>query len=266
MLITSTFKALFSWIMFPVYAWQGVSVRLRIERMLPADLPTSGLFDGNGSDIRLLVMGDSTVASVGMEKLEDTLTYSIAKAVHDRTGGPVHWRSAGGNSATASDIRDYILPHIEERDWTHVVFSVGINDMKNYHVVRRFKRDFGALIYAARARWPDARIIWCPIPDMRQCPALPTQLGRVLAARADLINAMGARMCRERGAMVTDHVEIDTREAFARDGFHPNGVGYRIWGEHFARWIAGEEKDAAADIESDDDDGLIDVTPLRRSA
>ena len=29
-------KALYSWIAFPVYAWQGISVRLRIERLLPA--------------------------------------------------------------------------------------------------------------------------------------------------------------------------------------------------------------------------------------
>ncbi|WP_306118800.1 MULTISPECIES: SGNH/GDSL hydrolase family protein [unclassified Roseitalea] len=262
MLNTLTSTALFSWAMFPVYAFQGVRVRMRIERMLPAPVPAAGEMSGNSEPVRLLVMGDSTVASVGMERIEDTLAYNIAKAVNECTGWPVRWRAAGGNSATASDIRDYILPHIEERDWTHVALSVGINDMKNFHVVRRFKRDFGSLIYALRTRFPQARVIWCPIPDMRQCPALPRQLGRVLAARAELINAMGTRMCHERGAIVTDRVPPQQHNAFARDGFHPNGEGYRIWGRHFARWIAPPEG------ESDPlpDAAMPEVTPLRRSA
>ena len=45
------FKALYSWIAFPVYAWQGISVRLRIERLLPADLPQEGRFNGIGEEI-----------------------------------------------------------------------------------------------------------------------------------------------------------------------------------------------------------------------
>ncbi|MBO6639778.1 MAG: SGNH/GDSL hydrolase family protein [Roseitalea sp.] len=253
-----TTTALYSWAMFPVYAWQGIRLRMRIERLLPAPVPTQGSFAGHAAPVRLLVMGDSTVASVGMERLEDTLAFNIAKAVNERTGQSVVWRAAGGNSATASDLRDFIVPHVAQHDWTHVALSVGINDMKNFHVVRRFKRDFGALIYAVRTRFPQARIVWCPIPDMRQCPALPQTLGRILAARAELINAMGARMCRERGAIVTDPVPPQSIEAFARDGFHPNGEGYRVWGRHFARWIAPPKGEA--------DPMPDEVTPLRRTA
>lgn len=254
-----TTTALYSWAMFPVYAWQGIRLRMRIERLLPAPVPTEGAFSGNSPEVRLLVMGDSTVAGVGMETLEDTLAFSIAKSVHEETGRPVRWRAAGGNSATASDLRDFIVPHVEQRDWTHIALSVGINDMKNFHMVRRFKRDFGALLYAVRTRFPHARIVWCPIPDMRQCPALPTTLGRILAARAELINAMGARMCRERGAIVTGPVPPQSIDAFARDGFHPNGEGYRVWGRHFARWIAAPPGGTDAVVPDE-------VTPLRRTA
>lgn len=260
MILTRT--ALYSWLMFPIYAWQGIRLRMRIERLLPAPVPTSGAFNGQGDPVRLLVMGDSTVASVGMERLEDTLAFNIAKGVNDMSGWPVIWRAAGGNSATAAHIRDYIVPHVEERNWTHIALSVGINDMKNFHVVRQFKRDFGTLLYALRTRYPQAQIIWCPIPDMRQCPALPTTLGRILAARADLINAMGARMCHERQATVTGPVPPQPANSFARDGFHPNGEGYRSWGQHFARWIAPAEGTSDALLDAD----MPDVMPIRRHA
>ena len=88
------FKALFSWFAFPVYVWQGVAVRLRIERLHPADVPHHGRFDGKGEEIRLLVAGDSSVAAVGMSRLDDTLAFNIARILADSTGRPVRWRAA----------------------------------------------------------------------------------------------------------------------------------------------------------------------------
>ncbi len=233
-------KALYSWIAFPVYAWQGISVRLRIERLLPADLPQEGRFNGMGEEIRLLVAGDSSVASVGMARLDETLTWNLARALNDRTGRPVRWRAAGANSATSGDLRDHVLPHVERRDFTHVVLAVGTNDMKNFHVIRRFKRHFGTLLYAARTRFPDARIVWSPIADMTRVPALPPSLGKILQMRAELINAMGTRLCRERGAVTADPVPIAGPHEFARDGFHAGPAGYRNWAEHLAGYLLAD--------------------------
>lgn len=224
--------ALFSWIMLPVYLWQGVKLRAKIERLLPAPVANEGRIDGEGDTIRLLVIGDSTIASVGMQKLEETFSYAIAQQMHKASGRPVIWRAAGGNSATCAEARDHIVPHIEPRDWTHVVLSIGTNDMKNFHLVNKFKKDFGTLLYVCKTRFTHSRVFWTQIPDMEKFPALPRGLGRVLAARADLINAMGAQLCNERGAISVTPVQIENADGFARDGFHPNGIGYRLWAEH----------------------------------
>ncbi|MEM0898589.1 MAG: SGNH/GDSL hydrolase family protein [Pseudomonadota bacterium] len=174
--------------MFPVYVWQGIGVRMRIERLKPAALPVEGEISGNDDPIRLLVIGDSTVASVGVQELDGTFAYAMANALHERTGRAIIWRSAGANSASSGDLERHVLPHIEPRNFTHVLVSVGTNDMKNFHLISRFKREFGALLYGLGTRFPRARILWTTIPDMRKFPALPKQLGRVLAARAELIN------------------------------------------------------------------------------
>ncbi|MEM9999323.1 MAG: SGNH/GDSL hydrolase family protein [Pseudomonadota bacterium] len=236
-------RALLSWIMLPVYVWQGLRVRMRIERLLPANVPTHGTVgeEHGGEPIRLLAIGDSTVASVGMEEIEDTFAYSLARSVSETHQKQVVWRAIGANSATSGELRDFIVPHVDQRDWTHIFISVGINDMKNFHLVGHFKRNFGTLLYMLRARFPDAKLIWTPIPNMRVCPALPKRLGEVLAARADLINAMGVRMCRERGATATTPVGDVDATCFARDGFHPNGKGYRVWAEHIAPWFETPE-------------------------
>lgn len=250
-------KALFSWVSFPVYVWQGISVRLRIERLHPAEVPHEGRFDGKGDEISLLVAGDSSVAGVGMTRLDDTLAFNIARTLNERSGRPVRWRAAGANSATSGDLRDHVIPHIEDRDFTHVVLAIGTNDMKNFHVIRRFKREFGTLLYAVRARFPEACIVWSPVADMTRIPALPSALGRILQIRAELINAMGARLCNERGAMMADPVPIHGPQGFARDGFHAGPAGYRSWAEHLAEYLVPERPSPAPlKLQSaDQDDG-----------
>ncbi|MEO1749677.1 MAG: SGNH/GDSL hydrolase family protein [Pseudomonadota bacterium] len=256
-------RAALSWLMLPVYVWQGTRLRMRIERLLPADVPVSGIVgeEYNDDPLRVLVIGDSTVASVGMEKLEDTFAYSVAQSVAKAHSMPVEWRSAGANSATSGELRDFVLPNIDRRDWTHIFISVGINDMKNFHLAGHFKRNFGTLLYALRTRFPDSEIIWTPIPNMKLCPALPKRLAEVLAARADVINAMGVRMCRERRAIHTTPVGDVDASCFARDGFHPNGKGYRVWADHVAPWF---KPDDAKRQEADA--GAAQVTRLPRRA
>ncbi|MEM1376131.1 MAG: SGNH/GDSL hydrolase family protein [Pseudomonadota bacterium] len=243
-------RAALSWGMLPIYVWQGLRVRMTIERLLPAKVPAQGVVGQahRGKPIKMLVLGDSTIASVGMETLEETFAYNVAQAISTKLTTPVHWRAVGANSATSGDIRDYVLPNIEERDWTHIFVSVGINDMKNFHLVSRFKKNFGTLLYALRARFPNATVIWTPIPNMRPCPAIPNLLSEVLAARADLINAMGKRMCQERQAIATDPVQDVDETCFARDGFHPNGKGYAIWANHVAHWFESDEGVVSAEV------------------
>ncbi len=52
--------AVLSWLMLPVYIWQGVGIRRSIERMLPPAGPFHGLagLASGEAPIRLLVLGD----------------------------------------------------------------------------------------------------------------------------------------------------------------------------------------------------------------
>ena len=66
---------------FPVYVWQGLGVRRRTERMLPAEGPVLHRIDGNEPAISLLVLGDSSAASVGIGRSEDGLAAQLAALI-----------------------------------------------------------------------------------------------------------------------------------------------------------------------------------------
>jgi len=233
---------LLTWLAFPVYVWQGLGVRRRTQRMLPAQGPVLHKVEGGEPAISLLVLGDSSAASVGIGRSEDGLAHQLALLIAARTGRAVAWRAAGFNSATSGQIRDHVLPNLSADRWTHIVLSVGTNDTKNFHGVPRFKKDFGGLLYALRAKWPEARVIWSPVVEFTRVPALPPLLGKILEIRAGAINRMGERLCDERGAIAASRLPIlDPQAGFSSDGFHASEAGYRAWAEHVAEFVLADE-------------------------
>ncbi|MGE0500971.1 MAG: SGNH/GDSL hydrolase family protein [Rhizobiaceae bacterium] len=236
----SRLPGLLTWFALPIYAWQGVGVRRRTERMLPPAGPVMHRIGGTQPELSLLVLGDSSAASVGAGRTEEGLAATLAPLIAEKTGRAVRWRAAGFNSATAGQIRDFVVPNLSAEPWTYIVLSVGTNDTKNFHTVGRFKREFGGLLYALRAKWPEARVVWSPVVEFSRVPALPAALGGILEARARLINQMGERLCLERGAIPLPRLPIlDPARGFSTDGFHASAAGYRAWAEHVGPFLIG---------------------------
>jgi lysophospholipase L1-like esterase len=235
--------ALLTWLAFPVYIWQGLGVRRRTTRMLPAHGPVMHEIPGKAPAITLLVLGDSSAASVGIGHSENGLAAQLAVLISERAGNAVRWRAAGFNSATSGQIRDHVLPNLSADPWTHIVLAIGTNDTKNFHSVRRFKKEFGGLLYALRAKWPEARLVWSPVLQFTRAPAMPSLLGKILEIRALEMNRMGKRLCLERGAVPAPRLPITNPEAgFASDGFHASEAGYRAWAEHLVGLVLGEQR------------------------
>ena len=230
-------QLLLTWLALPVYIWQGVGVRLRTERLLPPDGPKSGELKGNGEPIRVLVLGDSSAVGIGVERTEDNLGGHLVNLLSERSGRPVTWRIAGFNSATCGQIRDHVVPNLARGDWTHIAVSLGTNDVKNFHTLARFKREFGGLIYALAARFPEARIYWSQALDMRKVPALPHPLSALMEIRARAFNRLGAQLCAERGAIAVPRLPEVEPEGFSKDGFHASAAGYEYWAGHLADHI-----------------------------
>lgn len=260
-------KSLLSWLALPVYVWQGVGVRRRTTRMLPAQGPVIHHIAGMGEPVRLLVLGDSSAASVGVGRTDRGLAARLAHMIAQRTGRPVDWRAAGFNSATAGQIRDHVLPNLPHDGWTHIVLAVGTNDAKNFHTVARFKREFGGLLYALRAKWPQAHIVWSPVVEMTRVPALPPLLGRVLEIRASLVNGMGEQLCQERGALAAARLPVeDPASGFSTDGFHASEAGYEAWAVHILDFVMATVDVAAGDAKAVEAPALSPAVPPRSAS
>ncbi len=230
--MSPTIASLLSWLCFPYYVGHGIYVRKKSLRLPPAAGPRSGQFGKGKPTIRLLARGDSSAAAVGIEHTSGAIGPQAARKLHEETGKTVSWHISGHNSAIASEVRDHVLPNIPEADYTHILIMLGTNDMKNWHTVGRWKKGFGTLLYAVRARYPEAKIYWHQAIDMRKVPALPKSLGAVLNLRVQLLNRKGAQLCVERGAICVPPLPNVQPEGYCRDGFHASELGYDAWADH----------------------------------
>ncbi|GHB20894.1 lipase [Pseudovibrio japonicus] len=248
-----SFPSWLTWALLPVYIVEGLRARARSIRLAPATGPLSGTIEGHGELINMLVVGDSSVAAIGLEHTTRGLTYTMAKKLAEVSGQPVKWRAAGNNSATATQLRDVVVPNLPYDDYTHVFISIGMNDLKNFHSSRAWKKDFGELIYALRTKYPNARIYWPNLMSLQYVPALSNGLAWVLEPRRHMINRIGAQLCHERGVIASSAIAEASREAFCEDGMHATALGNQLWVNHsvaelLERGLLGlEQKDEVED-------------------
>jgi len=240
--MVSRFEILLSWLALPVYVWQGLGVRRRSLRMPPPPAPVSSQTKGKGKPLRLLVIGDSSAAGVGVDTFKKSLAGRLQHWLALKSGRPVHLRNSGNNSATSSQIRDYVVPHLEREDFDYISLNIGTNESKNFHTGRRFRRDFGTLIYVLKNRFPGATIIWSGVIDMAEVPALPFPLNKILGIRSRVILKNGRILCHERGALAPKSNWQPVPENFSKDGFHASEKGYDEWAEELAEFIIELEK------------------------
>jgi lysophospholipase L1-like esterase len=212
------------WAAFPVLLTQGLRVRRTVLRLPDAD-GLIGEVAGPGMPLRLVVVGDSVAAGVGVDHHRETLTGELARLLAVTGGRAVSWEVIAQTGATAGEVAALVRdrPEVEAADV--VLLSVGVNDAKNLHGDRRWRVELGDLIDGLRRTAPDAQLIVLGLPPMEVFPSLPWPLSAILGARARRVDAIARDVVAARPDVRRVELELPTDPAlFARDGFHPSAV------------------------------------------
>lgn len=185
-----------------------------------------------GEPLRLLLVGESTVAGVGVEAQESALAGCLAAALAVRLQQPVHWRACGENGITAPQACQRLLPAAcgEPADLALLVF--GVNDTTHLSSLARWDRALRELHAALVAA--GCQVACTGVPPIQHFRALPWLLRTLLGWRAALLDRHLRRLGRELG-MSYQRLELAfAAEYLAADGYHPSARGYRVWAEGLA--------------------------------
>lgn len=222
---------------FPILLTQGLRMRRTILR-LPEATGTSGLVtpdDPTPDPLRLVVVGDSVAAGVGVDDHRDTVAGELAQRLASSTGRPVGWTVVAQLGLTAGEVRMLVAGRRELGDADLVVLSVGVNDTKNLHGDRQWRAELGDLLDDLLDAAPRAELFLLGIPPLDRFVALPRALRTVLGARARRMDRIGRDVAAQRPRVRRLELELGAgADLFAPDGFHPSAAAHG----HFADALA----------------------------
>ncbi|RXJ73221.1 hypothetical protein CS022_10780 [Veronia nyctiphanis] len=218
--------------LLPVIIHQGKRVKKDTIRLPEA---SGSRTIGNRGDVSILHIGESTVAGVGVEDINDGLTANIVKSLE--TEGNIEAKAyiVGQNGSKISDILR--LPMVDERIDV-LVITLGVNDTVGLTPEKKWRFRIDQCVEKF-GRSP-ARIFITEVPDMTKFPALPAPLSWFLGVRAKMLNLVLKDLCQQKGWYFISSNTPITTDWMAIDGYHPNGKGYQAWGAAVGEIIGKE--------------------------
>lgn len=210
--------------LFPLVFAQALYTRRKALRLPDAEGPNSGTTGSGETTFRMLVVGESTTAGVGVDHTEQALPGQLAHALSQQGGKRVHWRADGVTGCKLAEVAQRLHHHPPEADLV-VIFS-GVNDTTGLTSLSRWRAEAENTVRLAGMN--GARVAVLAVPPMEHFTALPRPLRTLMGRRAALLNRVLRRVAdRHDGCAFIDWRIPVTREHLARDGYHPSASGYR---------------------------------------
>lgn len=244
-----TLGAIVSAPLLPILYFQGKKLRRDIPS-LPEAKNLEGEFTANSDKkIRLLAIGESTIAGVGVDTHENGFTGAIAMELSQLKNASVHWRVYARSGYTAERVRLKILPKIKETNWDVIVIGLGGNDSFTLNTPKRWKSTIHQLIQDVKDRFPHSTIVFSNMPPIKEfiafTPVIKFTVGNLVEILGQELKTVVAQYD---NVYYNDEVitingwlnrvpEGSVVSDFFSDGVHPSPLTYQVWGKDTARFI-----------------------------
>lgn len=222
----------------PIALPQGLWLKRRIPRLPEAPGERSGLSAGgsasaNHRPLRLVAIGESPLAGVGLDDQNQNLVPLTAAALAEQLNTRVAWQIAARNGATTDTARRHLLPQLGDEAADLALIGLGVNNSLRLDTVERWQSGMTRLIDELRARLGPVPVILAGVPDMGRFPSLPPPLSWMLGARSRWLDQGLAALATQLDQVVHAPIPLDARfeTLFAVDGFHPSAIGHQAWSE-----------------------------------
>lgn len=222
-------------LLLPVLIYQGQKVRQEVPKLPEPDGPRHGQQGpSNEQPLRVLILGDSAAAGVGVEHQRDALSGQLVGHLPDNVA--VEWRLLAKNGLNLAQITE-ALSHCDEQ-FDVAVVSAGVNDATGRTRRYQFLCQLQELSYRLQRHHGVKQILYTAVPPMQVFPSLPQPLRWYLGQRAKRLNSVLRAHCNKCDAAKMMVVDFPfAAEYMASDGFHPSAKGYRLWGGRSAALI-----------------------------
>lgn len=218
----------------PVLLAQGKHVRKTVP-LLPEPSGKREGTHGQGQKLKLLIIGDSAAAGVGVQTQEQALSGWLVKELSQRY--EVEWKLAAKTGYQSQDTLK-MLRRMPKQSFDVVITSLGVNDVTGGVQIKQFVNTQAEIAELLKSKFKARQIILSGLPPMHKFPALPQPLRWALGWRAERLDQALKAFSNRTGDChhLSSDYDLDPSHA-ASDGFHPGAQVYRVWGMSAASLI-----------------------------
>jgi lysophospholipase L1-like esterase len=235
--------------LLPLLYYQGKKIKASVPRLAEAQGTEGSVTIGATKTIRMIAIGESTIAGVGVETHEIGFTGTLAKELAAKLNVNVDWKVYAKSGYTAKKVTEKLIPIIFERKIDLIVIGLGGNDAFALNSPSRWSKQIVALIDAVKNKFGEAPIAFANMPPIKEFPAFTSLMKFTLG---NLVELLGEELEKtidnksnvyyQRNTITlkdwTVRMNINGSEKdFFSDGVHPSQLTYQTWAKDFAMFI-----------------------------
>lgn len=221
----------------PFLYLQGRYVRRKIGVLPDAQGEKRGRFGSGEKTVKMLVLGESTVAGLGARTHETGLAGQFARFLGEKIGKAVEWHVIGKNGVTARRALEELVPQIPDEKFDYILLGVGGNDVLKLSSPRKWRRDATKLLRFMREKYPEAVIFITNAPAVHLSPVLPQPIKFILGNLSALHDKNSQEFMAAMENVRYFHRPDEITEGFFADGIHPSEKGYTDWSQRMIEFF-----------------------------
>jgi lysophospholipase L1-like esterase len=233
----------------PLLYYQGKKIKASVPRLAEAQ-GTEGLVAiGSAKTIRMIAIGESTIAGVGVETHEIGFTGTLAKELAAKLNANVNWKVYAKSGYTAKRVTEKLIPSITEKEIDLIVIGLGGNDAFALNSPNRWRKQIVELIDAMKNKFGEVPIAFANMPPIKEFPAFTSLMKFTLGNLVELLGEELEKTIADKSSVYyqsntitlkdwTMRMNIDGNEKdFFSDGLHPSQLTYQTWAKDFSDFI-----------------------------
>lgn len=235
--------------LLPIIYLQGKRIRREIP-VLPEAEGLEGFIDvDEEEELKLLFIGESTFAGVGVKHNDEGFCGTFAKTLARKLKVNIQWNLYAKSGYTVSRVNRKIIPKIKEKEVHLVIVGMGGNDAFTLNSPKKWKAQIQTLIESIKNKYPDIPIVFVNMPPIKIFPAFTKPIKFVIG---NLVEILGMELDRVVKGIENVHYikeKITLKEWAARfgldpdeniyfsDGVHPSKLTYQVWAKDAVNYI-----------------------------
>ncbi len=216
-------------VLFPLLAGQAIYTARRSLKLPEAAGTRTGIAGHGPQPLKLLIVGDSSAAGVGVGHQDQALLGQMLAQL-----GPDFDLTFTLDAKTGSTTADVLarLDGVEAQPFDAVVVCLGVNDVTSGMQRARWIDQTHQLIALLTDKFSARQICLTGLPPIARFPSLPDPLRWIVGRQAARFDRASARIARSYAHV--DRIAFDmtlSAEMMAADGYHPGPEIYHRWAQ-----------------------------------